>query len=101
MCQSDSNRLLNKAAETSSNALNTSWLYRGKLQLALIALSALNELSSWRWYIAIKLVMIFHWLSMDNVSDWFGKITGLEARIIKLFPTLPAIVELEKHGGSL
>ena len=101
MCQSDSNRLLNKATETSSNALNTSWLYRVKLLLALIALSALNALTTLRWYIAIKLVVIFHWLGMDDVSDWFGKVTGLKGRIITLFPTLLAIVELERHGGSL
>ena len=101
MCQSDNNRLSNKATETSSNALNTSWLYYGKLLLALIALNALNRLTTLRWLIPIKLVRIFHWLGMEKVSDWLGKITGLSARIITLFPTFPAIIELEKHGSSL
>ena len=101
MCQSDRNRLLNKATETSSNALNTSWIYCVKLLLALIALSALNELTTLRWYIPIKLIKIFHWLGMENMSDWFGKITGLEARLIEHFPTLRAILELEKHGSSI
>ena len=101
MCQSNNNGLPNKATETSSNALNTSRLYQGKLILALIALGALNALTTLRWYIAIKIVVIFHWLGMDDVSDWFGKVTGLSARIITLFPTLPAIIEVENHGGSL
>ena len=101
MCQSNNNGLPNKATETSSNALNTSRLYHGKLTLALIALDALNALTTLRWLIPIKLVGIFHWLGMDDVSDWFGKVTGLSARIITLFPTLPAIIELEKHGSSL
>ena len=95
------NGIRSNSSKTTPEALKANWLYHGKVQLALIALSALNTLSFLRWYIPIKLVVIFHWLRMEAMSDWFGKITGLEARLIELCPMAPAIIELEKHGSSI
>ena len=95
------NGIRSNSSKTTPEALKANWLYQSKLTLALIALDALNALTTVRWLIPIKLVGIFNWLGMDDVSDWFGKITGLNARVITLFPTLPAIIELEKHGNSL
>lgn len=95
------NGIHSNSTKTTPEALKANWPYRGKVQLALITLSALNALSFLRWYIPIKLVKALHWLGMERISDWFGKVTGLDARFIELCPMAPALIELEKHGSSI
>ena len=101
MGQSDSKKVKVGTRGTSPKALNKGWLYLCKLKIALCAVWALKELTTLRWYIPIMLVKTFHWMHMESVSDWFGKVTGLEDRLIQLCPMAPAIIELEKHGRSI
>lgn len=41
-----------------------------------------------RFYIAIKLVRLFHWLRLDWVGNWIGHISGLNKRLVQEFPDL-------------
>lgn len=41
-----------------------------------------------RFYIAIKLARLFHWLGLHSVSNWIGHVSGLTKRLVQQYPDL-------------
>lgn len=41
-----------------------------------------------RFYVAIKLIRLFHCLQMDFLGNWVGHVSGLNKRLVQQFPDL-------------
>jgi len=54
-----------------------------------------------RFYTAIKLIRLCHFLNIDWLGNWIGEISGLTARLKEVFPDIYSCFETERSRFSI
>jgi len=54
-----------------------------------------------RFYLAIKLIRLCHFLNLDGVGNWIGEVSGLSARLKEVFPDLFTDHKTERSRFSI